>query len=31
MSAALKKDVRSFFPLQDRNNKRKKEIKYFNY
>ena len=31
MSAALKKDVRSLSPLQDRNNTRKNEIKYFNY
>ena len=31
MSAALKKDVRSLSPLQDRNNTRKNERKYFNY
>ena len=31
MSAALKKGVRSLSPLQDRNNTRKNEIKYFKY
>ena len=31
MSAALKKDVKSFSPLQEKNNTRKTEIKYFNY
>ncbi len=29
MSAALKKDVRSFSPVQDKINVRKIEIKYF--
>ena len=29
MSAALKKDVRSFSPLQDKINTRKIEVKYF--